>query len=66
VPENFIYENYSNLGEIGDPTEPLFQAAINQILGLRRRTVNNNIELNTISDSNLGNPFYLNMYVDLK
>ena len=66
VPENYLPENYTNLGQLGDPNEPLFQLAINNILGQTRNSTNNILDLKTISNSNLNNKFYENMYVDFK
>ncbi len=68
VPANFLRENYADLGQIGSPTEPLFELAIQHILGLRRSALPKSglTGLKTISDSHLGNPFYSNMYVDLR
>lgn len=67
TPQNILNENFANLGQIGNPTEPLFQMAINQILGIPRPINKNNFTSHkTISDSNLGNPHFSNMYVDLK
>lgn len=67
TPENILSEDFTNLGQIGNPTEPLFELAINQILAIPRPANKNNvINHKTVGDSNLGNPYYSNMYVDLK
>ena len=67
IPENVLNEDFANLGQIGNPTEPLFELAINKILGLRRPVNKSNFtSRKTIADSNLGNPYFSNMYVDLK
>jgi len=65
TPENYLAENFADLGQLGNPNEPLFEMAINKILGLRNSSNNNLIELKTISNSDLNNPYYLNMYVEL-
>jgi hypothetical protein len=67
TPENYLAENYTNLGQLGNPNEPLFHLAINKILGLRTNTpINNAFNLKMISNSNLNNPFYENMFVELR
>lgn len=67
IPENYLAENFTNLGQLGDPNEPLFHLAINKILGLRTSSpTHNSFNLKTVSNSNLGNQFYENMYIDLK
>ena len=67
IPENYLAEDFTNLGEIGSPTEPLFQLAISKILGLKRKeNQNNKLNLKVVSDSNLDNPIYNNMYVNFK
>ncbi len=68
APTSYLPEDFANLGILGDPNEPLFRMAIDQILGLRRPVLSKNQQLNfkPISDDGLNNPFLSNMYVDLK
>jgi len=67
IPENYLTEDFTNLSQLGNPEEPLFELAINAILGLRKVSAKKQVASSKIiSDSNLGNPFYENMFVDFK
>lgn len=66
TPDRELAENYENLGELGNPAEPLFELAINSILGIRSATPNTINTSKIIGNSDLGNPLYENMFVDLK
>lgn len=62
TPDLEIEENYENLGILGDPNEPLLQAALGQTQGRFISTFkNNSIE---IGNSNEGNLDYQRMYID--
>jgi len=65
VPEIEISEDFSDLGTIGDPDEPLLKAAIDNILGNRSISKNNSIELETIGESKMHAPNYQRMYKSL-
>ncbi|MBQ4805265.1 peptidase S41 [Aquimarina sp. MMG015] len=62
TPEISNPEDYSNLGVLGDPDEPLLNAAINAILGNRSNIQNKNIEFSELGDSNMHQPDYERMY----
>ncbi|WP_299222353.1 S41 family peptidase [uncultured Aquimarina sp.] len=64
VPEIEVAEDFSNLGTLGDPNEPLLKAAIDDILGNRSPSKYNTIELETIGESKMYKPDYLRMYKD--
>ncbi len=65
TPEISIAEDYSNLGVLGDPNEPLLNAAINDILGNRSASQKNFFALEEIGSDNMFNPDYERMYKDL-
>ena len=61
IPDVELAENYADLGVLGEPTEPLLEAAINYILG--NRTAKFGIqELESLGNSNMLNPDYERMY----
>ncbi len=67
MPENFLPENFAELGEIGNPTEPLLEMAINNILGIAAK--NKNSIQSTIIPLNFldfDNPMSNEMYKNLK
>lgn len=51
VPENVQPENLENLGELGNPTEPLLETAIGIITGSGRFEHRSQINFSTVSDS---------------
>ncbi len=67
TPNSYLAEDFANLGVLGNPNEPLFRMAIDQILGLRRPAPKNQqLSLKPVSDDGLNNPMLSNMYIDLK
>ncbi|WP_299248591.1 S41 family peptidase [uncultured Aquimarina sp.] len=64
VPEIEVAEDYSNLGTLGDPNEPLLKAAIDDILGNRSQSKYYTIQLEAIGESKMNKPDYLRMYKD--
>ena len=67
-PDITLAEDYSNLGILGDPNEPLLAAALNGISGF---TVENpspsafrNTTFNELGNTNMTSPIYERMYVD--
>ena len=61
TPDVELAENYSNLGVLGEPTEPLLEAAINYILGNRVAKFSIQ-ELESLGNSNMLNLDYERMY----
>ncbi len=60
-----VFEDYSNLGVLGDVTEPLLQAALDDIFG--RSAINlNTVQLKEAGNSKMQSPLYERMYVDLE
>ncbi|MFD2565626.1 S41 family peptidase [Aquimarina rubra] len=66
TPEISLREDYSNLGVLGDPSEPLLNAAINDILGNRSTSQKNFLALDEIGGDNMFNPDYERMYKNLE
>jgi len=64
APEVEISEDFSNLGILGDPNEPLLNAAISHILG-NRSSSQNNISLESVGESKMTSPNYQRMYIDI-
>lgn len=64
TPEIEVAEDFSNLGTLGDPNEPLLKAAIDDILGNRSPSKYNTLELEIIGESKMSKPNYLRMYKD--
>jgi len=65
-PEIAINEDFSNLGILGDLSEPLLNAAINDILGSRSNVQKNTVQLDEIGGDNMFNLDYERMYISLK
>lgn len=63
-PEIEIEEEYSNLGVLGDENEPLFKAAIDNILGTRSAKNYNTLQLESVGNSKMFSPVYERMYRD--
>lgn len=62
-----VNEDYSNLGELGDPNESLLKAAIDDILGNGRPSGRTQpLEIKNIGESKMYNPTYQRMYVETK
>lgn len=57
-PDIELNENYSNLGTLGDPSEPLLAAALNEILPSPRPVRRNFTTLEEISESKASTPTY--------
>ncbi|MBW1298100.1 S41 family peptidase [Aquimarina litoralis] len=66
VPEIEVAEDFSNLGVLGDPNEPLLKAAIDNILGNRTAFNYNNLELEMVGESKMKLPNYQRMYTTIK
>lgn len=69
VPDIEVKENISNYGVLGDPSELLFQTAINDILGKSQEETaglkfSSGRELRMIGESDMLKPTYQRMYVD--
>ncbi|MGY3794298.1 S41 family peptidase [uncultured Aquimarina sp.] len=62
TPEIELAEDFSNLGTLGDPNEPLLKAAIDNILGNRISTNAKSLTLETIGESKMTLPNYQRMY----
>ncbi len=63
-PDNLFVENFANLGVIGESTEPLFQLAINRIIGGGRaapKQGKNYLDVKNLKDEN---NFESEMYLD--
>lgn len=65
APEIEIAEDFSNLGVLGDPEEPLLKAALDDITGAKSFTPKNTKILKSIGESKMYNPNYQRMYIDL-
>ena len=69
-PDIELKENLGNFGTLGDPEEPLFKTAINDILGktqqeaaaIHKKAAPINVKM--IGESNMLKPTYQRMYVD--
>ncbi|WP_121666695.1 S41 family peptidase [Mesonia aquimarina] len=61
-------EDFFNLGELGDPQEPLLQTAINTIIGGGRPFYSSSSvrEFSELGNSDMSSPIYQRMYVDFK
>ena len=70
VPDVEIPESLNNLGELGNPTEPLLAAALDQINGTTGKyylsTTPENLQIKTITSSNKMKPFRDVMLQDTK
>ncbi len=67
IPEVIIEEDLSNLGVLGDPTEPLLARTIQYVTtGARGLPVLNRSTQKPIWNSDINNLDYNNMYVDFK
>ncbi len=51
TPNFELFEDYENLGVLGDINEQLFSKAITEITGFRFTTIFNNLDLNLLGDS---------------
>ncbi|MDC8003693.1 S41 family peptidase [Aureisphaera galaxeae] len=64
-PDVLVEEDYANLGQLGDPNEPLLAAAIAEITGVPApRPRASFVPLKTVSESKAFSPAYQIMYVD--
>ncbi|WP_108809464.1 S41 family peptidase [Aquimarina spinulae] len=61
-PEIEIEEDYSNLNVLGDENEPLFKAAIDNILGTKSAKNYNLLQLESVGSSKMFSPTYQRMY----
>jgi len=67
TPTIEVNEDYSNLGELGDPNESLLKAAIDDILGNGRPSGRTQpLEIKNIGESKMYNATYQRMYVETK
>ncbi len=64
IPDIEIREDYSNLGQLGDPNEPLLATAIANILGSPKPQQRSNISLEEISESKFTSPIYQKMVAE--
>lgn len=68
APDIHYAEDISNMGILGDPTEPLLQAALDHLLGrvqqkdASRRMISRQFEI--IGESGMNSPFYQKMYTE--
>jgi peptidase S41-like protein len=66
-PNIALSEDFENLGVIGDPSEPLLRAALDDIAGnVTKSDFSKGFDYEMISDSKLQSPLKDNMYVDKK
>lgn len=63
IPDIDQPEDYSNLGQLGNPNEPLLATAISEITGLPAPIKSNTVRLRTISDSKAGQLGYQTMFI---
>ncbi|MDT0644730.1 S41 family peptidase [Zunongwangia sp. F363] len=64
IPEVAIEENITNLGVLGDPSEPLLSAALDALKGTRRFYPERNHDFREFSESGVKEPTYKRMYID--
>jgi len=62
IPDQEVAEDYSNLGVLGDPEEPLLAAALADITGLPQPAGDEGLRLQEISDSKVTQHLYQKMY----
>ncbi|PKP24178.1 MAG: peptidase S41 [Bacteroidetes bacterium HGW-Bacteroidetes-2] len=60
-----LFEDYSNLGVLGDVNEPLLEAALGAIFG-RAPKSQFSVERKEVGNSKMGLPVYERMYIDFK
>ncbi len=64
-PDIEYSENVTNLGVLGDPSEPLLQAALNDILGKAPTTLKRAEDnIMKVGESNMHHPAYQRMYIN--
>lgn len=68
-PRVEISENLENMGELGDPTEPLLEAALNHMLGKAQKQASPAERkaaerFKTIGESGMNEPGFQRMYID--
>ncbi|WNM18798.1 S41 family peptidase [Flavobacterium capsici] len=66
TPNFSLVENLANLGELGNPTEPLLSAAITQIIASGRMPQSPENMQRDFKDAKSINPLRTEMYLDLK
>ncbi|MDH7444088.1 S41 family peptidase [Aquimarina sp. 2201CG14-23] len=66
TPEIEIDEDFSNLGVLGDPNEPLLKAAIDDILGNKSSSKYNGLQLETVGESKMVLPTFQRMYKNIE
>lgn len=64
TPDIRLEEDYANLGVLGEPTEPLLKAAIDNILGNKSSSNDNQISLETIGERKMYHANFQRMYKD--
>lgn len=64
APDIEIFEDFANLGVLGDKDEPLLNAAINDILGNRRMINNDFKKYEFVGESTMKDLNYQRMYID--
>lgn len=65
APDIEIFEDFSNLGTLGDENEPVLNTALNYILNHPPLFINN-VEMKELSNSKKHLPTYQRMYVELE
>ncbi|MBA3985585.1 MAG: peptidase S41 [Flavobacteriales bacterium] len=60
-----IFEDYSNLGILGNVTEPLLEAALDEIFGRSPKHLNT-IQQKEAGNSKMNSPLYEGMYIDFE
>lgn len=68
APDYLLKESLSNLGTLGDPSEPLLQAALNHIQGKAYKAQSTKEKeaidkFKFVGESNMKNPMYQRMYI---
>ncbi|GAA3516657.1 hypothetical protein GCM10022393_33460 [Aquimarina addita] len=65
TPDILIEEDYTNLGILGETTEPFLSAAIDNILGNKSFATYNQLSLETLGESKMYNDNFQRMYIDI-
>ncbi len=65
LPTIEIAEDFTNLGILGDPNEPLLKSALDKIAGSKTSNKYNKVPLEQIGDSNMSSPIYQKMFINL-
>ncbi|HIB37193.1 S41 family peptidase [Mesonia sp.] len=65
TPDIIIEEDYANLGELGNPNEPLLAAALNEVsFGRMAPTQKSTLQFKEIAESEMNQPNFQRMYIE--